>query len=137
VATVTARAVRAGIGGNIRALAVNAVYGTALYVRNLFPFSGGQEAYSVKVVLPTDRQTAITRARAAVSGQQAHKTAVLDEPCKEVIIGQSGGIALTVSCRYATYRVPSYMHVLSATLVGKNFLVTVAFIPPPRRFRIR
>jgi Baseplate J-like protein len=137
VATVMARAVQAGIGGNIPALAVNAVYGTALYVRNLTAFNGGHDAYSVKVTLPKDRLTAIDRARLSVAAQEAHITAVLAEPCKESISGQSVLVKLTASCQYATYRVSAYMHVLHAKLAGKNFLVEVAFLPLPKRLWIR
>jgi hypothetical protein len=137
VATVAARAVQAGTGGNIPALAVNAVYGTALYVRNLTAFTGGQDAYSVKVTLPKDRQAAINKVAASVIAQETHIAEVLASPCKQVVSGQSVVIKLTVSCRYATYHLPSCMHVLRVRLAGKNFLVDVTFLPLPQRVWIR
>src|SRR6266496_1375411 len=66
VATVPARAVVAGKGGNIATFEINAVYGTALYVRNMSPFSGGNDAYSVKFITSSDRDTATSKARAFI-----------------------------------------------------------------------
>lgn len=137
VATVATRAIQAGKIGNIAALAVNAVYGTALYVRNLTSFTGGQDAYSVKITLPKDRQTAINKAEASVAAQKTHIAAVLAGPCKQAVSGQSVIVKLTVSCQYATYHIPVGMHVIAAFLHGKHFLVDVVFLAPPTRLRAK
>src|SRR5579859_1663333 len=45
VASVSAQAVAPGAGGDLAPLAIDAVYGTSLYVRNPQPFTGGQDSY--------------------------------------------------------------------------------------------
>jgi hypothetical protein len=134
VATVRARTIQTGKSSNIQTLAVNAVYGTALYVRNLVPFSGGNNAYSVIVQLPKDRQTAINLARAFVASQKAQVPATLASPCKENLLGASNKMVVSWGCQFAVYHVPSYMRVLGAKLAGKDFLVTVEFTPKPQPF---
>ncbi len=137
VATVPARVVQPGNVGNIQTLAVNAVYGTALYIRNLTPFSGGSNAYSVTVQLPKDRQVAINAARALVASQKAQVLVFLAEPCKESTHVLQTLIHLSWGCQFATYKVPSYMRVLSVHLSGKNFLVDVVFVPRPVLVRMK
>src|SRR2546428_9076064 len=80
VATVQAKAVTIGSIGNIKPLTIDAVYGTALYVRNLPSFTGGKEAYSIKVVTNQDKQTALDHARTVLS-QSAHIKVILASPC--------------------------------------------------------
>lgn len=137
VATVRAKAVEAGRAGNIRALAVNAVYGTALYVRNLTAFMGGRDSYSIPVVIPRDTQTALHAARAALSAQKAQIEAILASPCREVVNRQPIAVKLTAKCQFVTYHVPSDMRVVAARLSGKHFLIDVAFIPRPQRIWVK
>ena len=132
LATIPARAVQAGKSGNIGTLSINAVYGTALYVRNLSPFRGGSDAYSIAVQLPKDREKAINTARALVASQKAQVQAFLAKPCKETTLLSEKLLRLSWDCQFATYHVPSYMHALGTTLVGQNFLIMVEFIPRPR-----
>src|SRR6266702_4123180 len=80
VAYVQAKAVIAGNIGNIKPLTINVVYGTALYIRNMTSFTGGKDAYSVKVVTNQDKQTALDHARTVLS-QSAHIQAILASPC--------------------------------------------------------
>ncbi len=138
VATVEAKAVTNGKQGNIPAFAVNAVYGTALYIRNLSPFTGGQDAYSVTIQLPKDRQTAINLARTFIASQKAQILATLVNPCSEnQFLRTSAEITVMWECQFAVYHTPSYMRVLGAELVGKDFLVDVLFIPTPKRIWVR
>ena len=137
VATVTARALQGGRQGNIQTLAVNAVYGTALYIRNLSPFTGGQDAYSVTIQLPKDREAAIHVARALVASQKAQVMAVLISPCKETTLLSEKLLRLAWDCQFATYKVPSYMRVTAAHLSGKSFLVDVVFVPRPERVWVK
>jgi len=137
VAVVPAKTIQAGKTGNIQTLAINAVYGTALYVRNLIPFSGGKDAYSVIVQLPKDRQTAINIARAFVASQKAQVPATLASPCKENLLGASNKMVVSWGCQFVTYHVPSYMCVLGAKLEGKDFFVTVEFTPPPHKIWVK
>jgi Baseplate J-like protein len=137
VATVPAKALAAGKSGNIASLAINAVYGTALYVRNLTAFSGGKDSYSAIVQLPKDRQAAINRARAFVALQKARTQATLASPCTETAFLSEKVVRLSWGCQFAVYHVPSYMRVVAARLSGKHFLVDVAFIPRPQRMWVR
>src|SRR5437588_6354246 len=83
IATVPARAVTAGKGGNIATFEINAVYGTALYVRNMSPFSGGSDAYSVKFITSNDRDMATSKVRALIVSNIAQVQATLASPCSE------------------------------------------------------
>jgi hypothetical protein len=48
VATVSAHALIRGSGGNFAAFAIDQVIGSSVYIRNLRPFTGGKDSYSVK-----------------------------------------------------------------------------------------
>jgi Baseplate J-like protein len=125
-ASVSAHAGNPGKNGNMPALAINEVIGSSLYIRNLTPFIGGRDSYSVKFITPEDRALALTQAR-------EHLTSVvsgLHYPCSERI---SGALTVTWRCQFVTYHVPSYMQVLRVRLSGKNLLVDVAYTPPPVR----
>lgn len=137
LATVPARAVQAGRIGNIQTLAVNADFGTALYIRNLSPFTGGQDAYSVTIQLPQDREAAIHVARALVASQKAQILAFLVSPCKETTLLLQTLIRLSWSCEFATYHIPSYMRVTAAHLSSKSFLVAVVFVPRPEHVWVK
>ncbi len=102
VATVPARAVQAGKSGNIQALAVNAVYGTALYVRNITSFHGGNDSYTEPLRLPKDRQTALTGAKLFLTTQQAHIPAILAQPCSESV-SWGASVQLIWTCQFVAY----------------------------------
>jgi len=127
VATVPAKALTAGKGGNIATLAINAVYGTALYVRNLTAFRGGRDAYSVKFVTSQDQQIALNQARQMVAVQING----LHYPCRELYLQNALQITVTWDCQFLTYHVPSYMHVTGVRITGKNLLIDVWFVPRP------
>ncbi len=55
IATVSAHAAASGKAGDIPALDIDSVEGSSVYIRNLRPFTGGQDATSVKYVTPQDR----------------------------------------------------------------------------------
>jgi hypothetical protein len=129
VATVPARAVQAGKLGNIQTLAVNAVYGTALYVRNLTPFTGGHDRYSVTFATTQDKNTAYITARNLLALQKAQIAAYLAKPCREDLLTASSKMVVSLACQFAFFKVPSYMRVVTAHLVGTSFLVDVVFVP--------
>jgi hypothetical protein len=137
ITTVPAKALTPGKSGNIPELTINAVYGTALYVRNLSPFTGGSNAYSVMIQLPKDRQAAINTARALVASRQSQVQAFLATPCRENLLVVSTKVVVSWDCQFATYKIPSYMRVTSARLSGQSFFVEVVFVPrpEPRWFR--
>ncbi len=127
VATAPAKALTAGKGGNIATLAINAVYGTALYVRNLTAFRGGRDAYSVKFVTSQDQQIALNQARQMVAVQING----LHYPCRELYLQNALQITVTWDCQFLMYHVPSYMHVTGVRIIGKNLLLDVWFVPRP------
>ena len=137
IATVPAKAIVSGVAGNIQPLTINAVYGTSLYIRNLKGFTGGKDAYSVKVVTPQDRQNAIDAVRASLTAQKAEITAFLAFPCIESSQIGKRVVGLSWACQYVSYSVPSYVKVTHVRLVGKKLLVDVVFVARPLMTRFR
>lgn len=137
IATVPAHAVLAGEQGNIPAFAINQVYGASLYIRNLTAFLSGKDAYSIKVVTPQDRQTAINTVRASLTAQFARRHAILAKPCYESSQVKSTVVQLFWTCQYVTYTVSPSMHVTHAIPVGKSFLLDVVFVARPRRIETK
>jgi len=127
VATGAARALQVGTGGNIATLAVNAVYGTALYVRNLSPFTGGRDAYTVTFTTPADRHTALLQAR----GILLSKSSGLHYPCAEDQSADARTMIVTWRCIFVSYHVPSFMHVDGVQLAGTQVLVSVVYRERP------
>ena len=128
-AVVPAHALLNGKQGNIPAYAINQVEGSSVYIRNLSAFSGGRDSYSIKVVIPQDRQTAIENARSLVSAQIEG----LHYPCREFNVSEQKHIIVTWRCKFVTYSLPPYMHVTGVTIFGKNLLIHVWFIARPIR----
>ncbi len=129
-AMVAAHALISGKSGNIQAYAINQVVGSSIYIRNLTPFHGGHDAYSVKIVTPQDRQTAINRARQLLS----QASTGLHYPCDEKI---SGAVWVTWHCQFLAYAIPAYMHVTGVSIMGKNLLVHVWFLARPARIWVK
>jgi hypothetical protein len=135
-ATVEAKAVTGGVQGNIPALSINSVYGTALYIRNLQAFAGGKDAYSVKIETDQDRQNAIYAARSVLVPKAIHLDTYLVRPCSEQVQllfrnNNLRQLTLVWSCQYVTFSVPAMMHVTGVRLVGKNVYVDVEYTPRP------
>ncbi len=132
-ATVSAHSIVTGLQANIAALSIDAVYGTSLYIRNLEPFRGGQDAYSVRFVTQQDKVAATDKARAIVASQVIG----LHYPCKENRFVSASTMTLSWRCQFVTYRVPSYMQVTRITIQGKNLLVDVVFVARPTQMWVR
>jgi len=128
LSTVSAHLLTSGI--NLSTLSINEVIGPSLFIRNLSPFTGGRDAYSVKFVTSNDRDTATSKVRAFILSNVAQVQAFLSSPCKENLFGISTKVVVTWECQFVSYKVPSYMTITAAKLSGKNFLVDVLFIPP-------
>lgn len=128
-ARVAAQAVTGGIKGNIAALAINSVYGDALYIRNLAAFSGGRDAYAVKVITAQDKQNATSEARAILTAFVMHNLAY---PCKEALVTRNIHVTLTWACQYVTFTIPAYMHVTAYQIVGKRVVVEVWYVARPQ-----
>ena len=130
-ATVSAHAVIPGSSGNIPPLAINQVEGTALYIRNLRPFTGGHNAFTTTFITPTDRANALSSARTRL---KAHTFAgILFRPCAESITGNQT-LYVTWSCQFVTYHIPSYMRVTGVHVQGRYLLINVVFVARPRPF---
>lgn len=130
-ATVQAQAVTGGIQGNIAVLAINAVYGTSLYIRNLTAFTGGKNSYAVKTITEQDKQIALHAARATLTTQAIHLATYLVRPCAEIAQEHTSQLTLVWSCQYMTFTVPAAMHVTTFRLVGENVFVTVEYVARP------
>jgi hypothetical protein len=121
IATMTAHALVSGKSGNIPAYAVNQVVGSSIYIRNLSAFFGGHNDYTVMIVTPQDRQTAIDRARQEL----AYLSTGLHYPCNEAI---SGAVTVAWRCQFVTYHIPAFYHVTGVEIIGKNLLLAVWFV---------
>lgn len=133
IAAVSARATVSGKAGDIPALDIDSVEGSSVYIRNLRPFTGGQDAYSVKFVTPQDRQTALDPAREYLAEQESRIKAILEHPCSE---STSFGKMLRVTwvCRFVAYpKLPGF-HVTGVRIAGKTLLVDVVFVARSRPF---
>jgi hypothetical protein len=135
--TVVAHALVSGKQGNIPALAINVVEGSSVYIRNLSPFTGGADSYSVKVVTPQDKQIAIDTARATLTTQEAHKHTVLARPCTESSQVSDAVVRLSWACQYVTFSILPSMKVISVRLVGNTLLVGVVFVARPLRIWVK
>ncbi len=131
-ARVAARAMTGGIKGNIAALAINAVFGDALYIRNLRAFTGGRDAYSVKVITAQDKQNATGEARAFLGQLVSGIKATLAYPCQETAEQQNSRVTLTWACQRVTFTIPPYMHITAWQIVGGRVVVEVWFVARPR-----
>lgn len=144
IARVSAHAVVSGERGNISTYAINYVEGSSIYIRNLSPFTGGDDSYSVRVITQHDRQTAIDNARASLMQQEAHIRAILAEPCKESssVVNSSLAVVSTLvkwTCQFIAYpniTIPS-ARITAITLLGKNLLVEVIVVAKPRRVWVK
>ncbi|SRR6266705_4215712 len=129
-ATVRAHALVHGKGGNFARLAINQVIGSSVYIRNLSSFTGGHDSYSVKYVNAQDKQTALTKARSALTIMSTG----LHYPCLESI---SGSTSVTWHCQMLTYHIPAFYHVTGVRIVGKNLLISVWFVARPVRIWVK
>jgi hypothetical protein len=128
-ATVSAHALISGKQGNIPAYAINRVEGTSIYIRNLQPFTGGRDAYSVNIVTKQDKQTALQKARTILSPAFHPAIPLVVLSCHAVEHEVVKSITVNVACQYVTYSLPAYMTVTSVRVVGKNLFLDVFYRP--------
>ena len=67
-------------------------------IRNLEPFTGGEDSYSVKVITTQDRQTALDSARSVLSLQIARIHDLPAHPCAEVVNGHASVVKVVMTC---------------------------------------
>jgi hypothetical protein len=131
-ACVQAHPLISGRKGNISTLDVNAVEGSSVYVRNLTPFTGGQDAWSVKYITESDKQTALGLSEQELSSQISRIKAILKSCARNVTYDKAAH--LTLNCLFAAYPHFPYRNV---RLEGNNLLVTVIYRPEPGRFPVK
>ena len=136
-ATVSAHAMVRGKSGNITAYDINRVEGSSIYIRNLTPFHGGKDAYSVPLPLPQDRRTAIDAARATLTAQEAKIPAFLAYPCHETTQVKHLVVGLSWTCQFVTYHIPVFYHVTGFKIIGKSLLIDVWFVARPTRIWVK
>ena len=133
IAAVSAHAMAGGKAGNIPALDIDSVEGSSVYIRNLRPFTGGQDARSVRFVTPQDRQAALEAARVYLAAQVTRIQAILERPCSEsTAFGTMLGV--TWVCRFAAYPELPGIHITGVRIAGKTLVVDVVFAARPRPF---
>jgi hypothetical protein len=138
VATVAAHSLVSGAKGNLATLSINAVYGTSLFIRNLSPFTGGADSYSVQVVTEKDKQTALNAARSILTTQVKRRQAILANPCKESL-QEIHAVELTWTCQFGAYphvNIPT-ARITGFTLHRKILLVDIMFVARPHVWRYR
>jgi hypothetical protein len=133
--TVSAHAVAAGKSGNIPAYTINSVVGSSVYIRNLSPFTGGQDSYSVKYATTQDKQTALLQAR----GILLSKSSGLHSPCAEDHIASVSNMIVAWRCQFVQ---PPHINIPNARITGirlsgKNLIIDVMFIAQPQRYWAR
>jgi hypothetical protein len=132
VAYVQAHPIISGRKGNIEALDINSVEGSSVYIRNLRPFTGGQDAYQVKFVTEADKQTAAGLVQGYLLSQRTRIKAILKSCAQNVTYDKAAHV--TWNCLFAAYPHFPYRNV---RLEGNNLLVTVIYRPEPGRFPVK
>src|SRR6266516_4485798 len=113
------------------------VWKVPVYIRNLTPFHGGKDSYSVPLQLPQDRRTAIDAARAILTAQEAKIQAFLAYPCNETTQVKNLVVGLSWTCQFVTYHIPAFYHVTGVRIFGKNLLIDVWFVARPVRIWVK
>jgi len=132
-ARVAAHALMPGKGGNHATFGINSVIGASTYIRNLSPFTGGRDAYTVKFATPQDKQTALLHAR----GILTLKVNGLHYPCNESYLQKASVNTVTWRCQFVSYHIPAFYHVTGIKLAGKNLLVAVWFVVRPAHIWVK
>lgn len=132
IAYARAHPILSGRKGNIAALDINNVEGSSVYIRNIGPFTGGQDGYSVKVVTEADRQAALARVLSGLPAQLLRIKAILKSCARKVAFDNAAHG--TWHCLFAAYPPFAYR---SVRLEGNSLLVTVMYRPPPGRFPVK
>ncbi len=126
MAKVPAHVIRAGQSGNIPALAINQIYGTSLYLKNLTAFSGGVDVRTVVIVTDADKAAALSSARYHLNTQAKSYPAMLGHPCGESVLQNDLALVVSWICQFVSYHVPAGLHVLSVQRIGESVKLEVS-----------
>ncbi|MGH2495969.1 MAG: baseplate J/gp47 family protein [Ktedonobacteraceae bacterium] len=136
VASVSAHAATSGTSGNIPTLDIDSVEGTALYLRNLHPFTGGAASSTMKFITSQDRQNALAQARMALLRQTL--SGLLSHPCLERVVGTTS-LHVAWTCQFVTYTVPALPHVRmqQVQVIGRTVFLTITYLPRPQHLETK
>jgi len=132
-ATVSAHALMSGKAGNFATLAINAVIGSSVYIRNVRAFSGGRDRYSIKVITAQDRSAATTKAR----NMLLTLSTGLHYPCNEDHVADAHHMLIVWHCRFISYHIATFYHVTRVKIIGQNLLISAWFMPRPVRYWVK
>jgi hypothetical protein len=133
VAYVSAHSLIGGRKGNIATLDVNAVEGASLYIRNLRPFTGGQDAYTVKYITPQDKQEALAVGTISLQAQEHRIKAILAHQSLDSVY-HGATLRLTLLCRFLAYPVLPGYRITGIRVEGRALLVNIVYTPRPSPF---
>lgn len=136
VASVSAHAVSSGKSGNIPTLDIDSVEGTALYIRNLQPFTGGAESYSVRFITAQDRENALAQARVLLLQQTL--SGLLSRRCLEHVVGTTS-LRVAWTCQFVTHSLPALPHVRvqQVQVISKTVILIITYIPRPQHLETK
>lgn len=129
-ATVPAHALGIGSQGNLPALAIDAVIGSSVYIRNLNAFTGGRDSYTIKVITAHDKDIALLQARRIL----LIRSSGFHYPCTETF---TGALLVTWRCQFVSYHLPPSLHVAAVHFAGMNFILTVWYVAHPQRMWVK
>jgi hypothetical protein len=129
IATVSAHAVMAGKQGNIPADAIDQIYGSAMSLKNLIPFTGGLDASTKPFVTADDQEQALKTARQQLTAKQPLE--LLTKPCTETVSQHHLSLSVVWSCQYVTYRAPKNGQVLSVQVSGNSVILSMRIVARP------
>ena len=132
VATIPSHVVVKGRQGNIPAYAITNTFGTSLYIRNEYAFTGGANGFAVSVITSQDRQTALDTARVSLTAHVAARHAFLANPCYESVQEKNDILSVSWQCQFVTYSIAPFMRVTQVRLSGRNLSIDVVFVARPR-----
>lgn len=132
-AQVQASAVLPGSQGNLPAYAIDVVYGSDLYIKNVSAFTGGQDAQTEHYITNQDTARALDTARQHLQEQQAREKhpGFLAKPCTETERQAETSVSVLVACQYVTYKVPAHATVVFARISGKSVMLQVETLVQP------
>jgi hypothetical protein len=129
ITTVSAHAIIAGKQGNIQADAIDQTYGSAMSIKNLVPFTNGQDASTKPFVTSDDQAQALKTARRQLTAKQP--LALLMKPCTETTSQHPLSLSVVWSCQYVTYRAPKNGQVLSVQVSGNSVILRMRIVTRP------
>src|SRR5713226_3087304 len=148
-ASIAAHALHAGQAGNIPSLAINGTVSSSLYVKNLAPFTGGQDSRDYPIVTKTDIQRVANRLtphllqseQAVLTSQLTASEALAPPTCTPTTTADHGPgsetttvqVTVSASCTAVAYnqqavqvQARQFLTRMAATQLGTGYTLTGA-----------